>query len=92
MCEYENNEKKEDQQHQGFEKDLERLEKIVAQLEQGSLPLDESLKLYEEGIKTYKRCRKLLKNAESRVVKLVESLEGELDEEVFDSSELENKS
>ncbi len=64
-----------------FETNLNRLEDIVSQLEQGSLPLDDALKLYEEGIEAYRGCSKLLEKAESRVVKLIETLEGKLREE-----------
>lgn len=64
-----------------FERDLQCLEEIVAQLEQGNLPLDRAMQLYEDGVAAYKRCRRLLRKAEIRVVKLVQTLEGELEEE-----------
>ena len=71
----------------GFEQNIEKLEKVVAQLEQGNLPLDEALRLYEEGIQAYRACQGLLKDADERVTKLVETLEGELREEPFDVPE-----
>ncbi len=71
-------------QNEDFEEKLRRLEDIVAELEQGNLPLDKSLRLYEEGISTYKNCRELLQTAETRVLKLVETLEGELEEKDAD--------
>ena len=72
-----------------FETDLSRLEDIVAQLEQGNLPLDDALQLYEEGIEAYRRCSKMLQKAETRVVKLIETLEGELREEELSQPEEE---
>lgn len=67
-----------------FEQDLERLEEVVARLEEGNLPLDESLRLYEEGIGAYRRCQEMLEQAELKISKLVETLEGELKEEPFE--------
>lgn len=67
-----------------FEANLEQLEDIVARLEQGDLPLDEALQLYERGVSAYRNCHEKLKDAETRVVELVETLEGELQEEPFD--------
>ncbi len=68
----------------GFEQDLQKLEQIVQKLEEGNLPLEESLKLYEEGIAAYRRCQKTLGEAELKVRKLVETVEGELEEEPFE--------
>jgi exodeoxyribonuclease VII small subunit len=50
-----------------FEKSLDELEKIVAKLEAGDLPLEESLKLFEEGVKLSRNCRERLVNAERRI-------------------------
>ena len=50
-----------------FEKCLERLEKIVENLENGKLDLDESLKAYEEGVKLIKLCSKKLNEAEKKI-------------------------
>ena len=57
----------------GFEPLYKRLEEIVARLEQGDLTLEESLSLYEEGMKLARRCQELLQNAELRITKLQES-------------------
>ena len=46
-----------------FEKDLEKLESIVESLEEGGLPLDASIKKFEEGIKLAKRCEVALSSA-----------------------------
>jgi exodeoxyribonuclease VII small subunit len=50
-----------------FEASLEQLEKIVKELEQGGLPLERSLELFEEGMKLSAACRKKLEEAENRV-------------------------
>ena len=59
-----------------FEKALERLESIVNQLEQGELSLDESLKIFEEGVKLSKTCLKMLDDAERKVEILVKDKDG----------------
>jgi len=64
-----------------FEQSLQRLEQIVSRLEEGNLPLDESLGLYQEGVEAYRRCQDMLQEADLKVRKLVETLEGELREE-----------
>jgi len=50
-----------------FEKKLKRLEEIVLKMEKGDLPLEESLKLFEEGVKLSRECHKRLSEAESQV-------------------------
>ncbi len=50
-----------------FEEALKKLEKIVGDLEAGKLPLDESLKKYEEGIKLVQSCSKILETAQKKV-------------------------
>lgn len=56
---------------QTFESAMKRLEEIVAELEQGSLPLDDSLKIYEEGIELTKYCSKILDETEKKIKLLV---------------------
>jgi exodeoxyribonuclease VII small subunit len=56
----------------GFEACYKRLEETVAKLEQGNLSLEESLTLYEDGMKLAKRCQELLGEAELRVTRLQE--------------------
>jgi exodeoxyribonuclease VII small subunit len=56
-----------------FEKSLKKLEKIVKELEQGNLSLDEALKKYEEGIELAKGCSRMLREAKTRVGKLVKT-------------------
>ena len=50
-----------------FEDALQRLEQIVDQLETGDLPLEESLKVFEEGVALARRCGKYLEDAEKRI-------------------------
>lgn len=54
-----------------FEKKLTRLEEIVQKMENGELSLDDSLKLFEEGVKLSRDCNKELSEAEQKVKKLV---------------------
>ena len=61
-----------------FEKALDDLEKIVERLEQGEVSLDESLKLYEQGVKAFRLCRKILDRAEKRIQVLVRDPDGSL--------------
>lgn len=59
-----------------FEDAMARLELIVAELEKGDLPLDESLKIFEEGIKLSKSCLKILDDTERKVEILVQDKDG----------------
>lgn len=54
-----------------FAKEIARLDKIVEEVSSKTLPLDESLKLYEEGVKIIKQLEKALKEAEEKVEKIV---------------------
>ena len=54
-----------------FEKKLNRLEEIVQKMEKGELILDDSLKLFEEGVKLSRDCHAQLAKAEAQVKKLV---------------------
>ncbi|MBC7420882.1 MAG: exodeoxyribonuclease VII small subunit [Bdellovibrio sp.] len=54
-----------------FEKKLSRLEEIVSKMEKGDLALEESLKLFEEGVKLSRECHGQLAQAEAQVKKLV---------------------
>jgi len=55
-----------------FESSLARLESLVEQMESGELSLDESLKLFEEGIKLTRECQQALTDAEQKVNLLLE--------------------
>jgi exodeoxyribonuclease VII small subunit len=55
-----------------FEESMERLEKIVAELESGELSLEDSIARYEEGMKLQRRLTDVLNHAEKRIERLVE--------------------
>jgi exodeoxyribonuclease VII small subunit len=50
-----------------FEDQLTRLQEISESLEKGDLSLDEMLKMFEEGIKTYRTCNTLLEETEAKI-------------------------
>ncbi len=60
-----------------FEERIERLETIVEALEEGEAPLEESLKLFEEGIVLARACQGQLEEARDRVTVLLDSAEGD---------------
>jgi len=66
-----------------FEECLQRLEKIVDELEKGDLPLEKALGLFEEGIALSASCRKELETAEGRVEILLKQ-NGKLQPEAFE--------
>jgi exodeoxyribonuclease VII small subunit len=66
-----------------FEDALGKLEKIVSKLEEGDLPLEESLKYFEEGIRLSRFCNQKLDEAEKRVEILLKDKEGNLHPEPF---------
>jgi exodeoxyribonuclease VII small subunit len=53
-----------------FEKAIEELESIVKRLEEGKVPLEESVAIYERGEVLKRRCEELLRQAEARVEKI----------------------
>ena len=59
-----------------FEDSLKKLETIVAQLEEGDLALEESLKLFEEGVSLSAACKQELDAAEGKVQMLVKQRDG----------------
>ncbi len=59
-----------------FETALTRLEETVKSLEDGELPLEEALKVFEEGIRLSKSCMKTLAEAEKKVEVLIEGKKG----------------
>jgi len=68
-----------------FEKALSRLEEIARQLESGDIPLEESLKMYEEGMKLIEFCNEKLNEAEKKVQKLTRNQDGEFVTEPLDT-------
>ena len=63
-----------------FEESLKRLEEIVRALENGDTPLDESRKLFEEGVSLSATCNELLEKAEQKVSMLTRGENGEMQE------------
>lgn len=68
----------------GFEESLKELEEIVEKLEAGDVSLDESIKLFENGMKLSKSCQKMLDTAEKKVSVLLANENGELELQPFD--------
>jgi len=66
-----------------FEDCLERLEKIVQELEKGEVPLEKSLTLFEEGMQLSATCKKQLEDAEGKVEILLKQ-NGKLQTEPFE--------
>ena len=60
----------------GFEDDLRKLESVVEKLERGDLTLEESVKLFEQGIKLSGACKQELDKAEGRIQVLVQGKRG----------------
>jgi len=74
-----------------FEEALKKLEKIVEELEGGSLSLDDSLEKYEEGIRLSKACSKKLEVARKKVEILLKSEDGSLELKPFDEKTAEEE-
>ena len=66
---------------QTYEESMKALEDIVAKLENGDVPLDESLKLFEEGTKLAAFCSKALDPAEQKILTLSQAEEESSEEE-----------
>lgn len=71
------------QNNKTFEENMQRLEQIVRAMERGDVPLEESLKLFQEGTKLVESCGKLLDSAELQVKKIVPDVNGAPTEEPF---------
>ncbi|HLW78009.1 MAG TPA: exodeoxyribonuclease VII small subunit [Terriglobia bacterium] len=69
---------------QTFEKNLERLDSIVRQLESADLPLEKAIQFYEEGMKLAQVCHKQLEEAEGKVEILRKKAGGRMSREPFD--------
>lgn len=72
-----------------FEDFLAQVEKAVAELEGGNLPLEESIKQYEQGVKALQRCYQILDGAERKIQELVKTEGGKLDVKPFKPEEAE---
>ncbi len=70
-----------------FEEALKKLEAIVAQMEEGDLPLEETLKAFEEGVRLARFCASKLDEAERKVEKLMRDQAGKLQTTSFSEEE-----
>ena len=70
-----------------FEESLNRLEDIVRQMESGKLTLDETMALYEEGVRLAAVCKSRLGMARNKVMMLVEANDGMKEVEFHDADE-----
>ncbi len=62
-----------------IEEDLRRLEEIAGSLEQGEVPIEEALQMYEEGMALSKACMERLQQAELKIKKLSKDVNGKLE-------------
>ena len=63
---------------ENFEEALQKLEAIVAKMEEGDLPLEEALKAFEEGVRLARICTGKLDEAERKVEKLIRDQAGKI--------------
>ena len=70
-----------------FEESVGRLEEIVRMLENGTASLDESLKLYEEGIALVRTCNRQLDSAEKKIRILTQAPDGGVEEKDFETDD-----
>lgn len=66
-----------------FEQNLQRLEQIVRAMEKGDVPLDESMKLFQEGTELVRSCSKLLDEAQLKVNMILADAQGQPVQEAF---------
>ena len=64
------------QESKTFEASMTRLEQIVRAMERGDVPLEESLKLFQEGTELVQTCSKLLDNAQLQIKKVMTAADG----------------
>jgi len=76
---------------ESFEKNIERLDAIVRQLEDADLPLEKALQIYEEGMKLSEVCQKQLQEAEGRIQILMKRAGGKIVAEPFEQEENETE-
>lgn len=67
-----------------FEKNMDRLEEIVARMEKEEVSLEDSMKLFEEGVKLARTCSERLDKAEKKIEILVKEKDGEIKTEPFE--------
>ena len=77
------------EQNKTFEESMGRLEQIVRAMEQGNVPLEDSLKLFQEGTELVRNCGRLLDDAQLQIQKVMTAADGSaVLEEVADEAEL----
>ena len=62
--------------NQSFEESIGRLEQIVRAMERGDVPLEESLKLFQEGTQLVQSCSKMLDDAQMQIKKVMTAADG----------------
>ncbi len=70
-----------------FEKSIDELREIIEKLESGNISLDDSLSLFEKGVKILNSANKKLSQMEKKVEILIESSNGKIKKEDFDTKE-----
>ena len=78
--------KKKTDKQPSFEQLMERLEEIAGELEGGELGLENAITRYEEGVKCYKQCHKILSCAEKKVEILTRASSGDLEAQPFEET------
>jgi exodeoxyribonuclease VII small subunit len=73
------------EQPESFEQSVKRLEEIAEELENGAVPIDEAIKIYEEGIQISKKCLDKLSQVELKLKKLNKDIQGNF--ELLDEDE-----
>lgn len=73
-----------------FEESIKQLEEIVKELESGSLPLEQAIKKFEQGMKCSGICHSILDETEKKVTILMQDRQGNIREELFDPASQEN--
>ena len=71
------------QKNKTFEESMQRLEQIVRTMERGEVPLEESIRLFQEETELARNCGKLLEDAQLQVSKIMVSPDGSPTEEAF---------
>ncbi|MEK6374579.1 MAG: exodeoxyribonuclease VII small subunit [Acidobacteriota bacterium] len=74
-----------------FEQSFQKLEKIVQRLESEELPIDESLELFEEGIRLSRFCNQKLEEVEKKIELILADAKGQPRVEAFEAEELEEE-
>lgn len=77
------NQQSKEEEEQTFEEAMKKMEDIVAKLEEGDVPLEKAIQLFQEGMTLSKTCHLKLKNVEKKMDQIVEE-DGEMKEYVME--------